>query len=313
MRAWTVIDATGKRALALTTPDGLTIVGDVYGPQGQNLSDALLGVSQPAYQTPLASRPAPSAPAGSAPDALPFVDNNQSAAARDAGAVDDAPTATGTMPSTTATQSEAGISVLTGASPVPTLSAPETGSRPSSGSVTQADNLLKAETVDELLVQAATTAVWFPAAPAKPNAPVIYFLADPTCAHCARATEELAPQVRAGDIDLRIILSPILSRDAVYQAATLIQSDDPGRDFLAHALARFSSAGSQLEVLKPTEINPDVVRGLQRNVEWARTNGVQGVPFWIYDTAEGAKVDFGAVKPEMLEQAIAIPEMQAAQ
>lgn len=164
--------------------------------------------------------------------------------------------------------------------------------------------MAKAQTASEMFQQATDFSVWFSAGTPKPGAPAIYFIADPTCPYCAKAVDILAQKVKAGDIDLRVILAPIRSQQAVYEAASVLQSQNPGADFLSHELSKTTSNPSTLKVLAPAEINPDIVRGLQRNVEWIRANGVQGVPFWIYTTAEGGKVEFGEVKDDMLTSAL---------
>lgn len=164
--------------------------------------------------------------------------------------------------------------------------------------------MAKAQSSEELFLQATDNMAWFSAGTPKSGAPAIYMIVDPTCPHCAVAVDRLAQKVRAGDIDLRVILHPFRSQQAVYEAASILQSKTPGQDFMSHELSKTTSSPSSLKVLAPTEINPDVARGLQRNSEWVRANGVDGVPFWIYKTAEGAQVAFGEVREDMLTNAL---------
>ncbi|NKB80202.1 hypothetical protein HED50_24060 [Ochrobactrum oryzae] len=45
MNAWAVPTADGGQQIALTTPDGLTIYGRIVGPQGEDISAALLATT----------------------------------------------------------------------------------------------------------------------------------------------------------------------------------------------------------------------------------------------------------------------------
>ncbi len=275
MQSWIVSDGRQER-VAVTTPDGFTIVGDLIGPGGQDLSSALLaisGLSTPIPPTgpPLASNLSPS-PVPQPSDFVP--------------------------PPAAVPSASALLQASPAASPTVSPASPTVGATP------PPLTMAKAQTASEMFQQATDFSVWFSAGTPKPGAPAIYFIADPTCPYCAKAVDILAQKVKAGDIDLRVILAPIRSQQAVYEAASVLQSQNPGADFLSHELSKTTSNPSTLKVLAPAEINPDIVRGLQRNVEWIRANGVQGVPFWIYTTAEGGKVEFGEVKDDMLTSAL---------
>ena len=169
----------------------------------------------------------------------------------------------------------------------------------------------KATTLDELLDQATRMSVWFSAGNPKPNAPVVYMMADPTCPYCAQSVDKLASKIESGDIDLRVILAPIRNQDAVFQAASILQSQDPAGDFVTHERSQVGTTSSTLTMFDRTAINPDVVRGLQRNVAWGRLNGVKGVPFWIYQGPDGAKVRAGLLADDMLSEIEPLPKQPA--
>ena len=163
----------------------------------------------------------------------------------------------------------------------------------------------------ELLKQAGWFTAWFSAGRPKKGAPVLYFMADPTCVHCAASTEKLAARVEAGDIDLRVILAPILSKKAVYEAASIIQSKAPDTAFLDPREVVIGSTLSTLKVREPNEIEPDVVRALQRNVAWGRTNNVKGVPFWIYEGQSGPTIAAGRITDEIIGDVRPLPQTLA--
>ncbi|MBB4000102.1 thioredoxin fold domain-containing protein [Aureimonas pseudogalii] len=266
----------------MTTTEGFTVIGDVIGPGGQDLSSALLAISG------LAASAAPNLPPLQSSVAPPTT-SQQAALSLPQAALSPVPV----VPP-----------VVLEAAPVAPATSPVAQAAPTSAGATPPPlTMARAQTFDELFQQATDFSVWFSAGTPKPGAPAIYFVADPTCPHCAVAVDTLAQKVQAGDIDLRVILAPIRSQQAVYEAASMLQSKTPAADFMSHELSKTTSTPSSLKVLAPTDISPEIVRGLQRNVEWIRANGVQGVPFWIYTTAEGGKVEFGEVKDAMLKSA----------
>ncbi|WP_448329433.1 hypothetical protein [Sulfitobacter sp. M13] len=56
MQAWAIKDENGNPATALTTEDGLTIVGRIIGPQGEDITAALLAtVPDPNGKLPIAT------------------------------------------------------------------------------------------------------------------------------------------------------------------------------------------------------------------------------------------------------------------
>lgn len=289
LQSW-IVSEGGQQRVAVTTQDGFTVVGDVIGPQGQDISSALLalsGLSRPQTIPPnlqssqLTMPPAQPASPAAAPQAM-------------------APSPASPL------QLQTAAPALQPPAAVTPSSLASAASAAAPAGATPPIVMEKAQSLDQLLEQAIDVSAWFSAGTPKPGAPVIFFMADPTCPHCAVAVDMLKDKIQAGDIDLRVILAPIRSQQAVFEAASILQSATPGADFMNHELSKTTSTVSTFKVLQPSEIQPDVVRALQRNVEWMRGNGIQGVPFYIYNTAEGAKVEFGEVKDSMLAAAIPV-------
>lgn len=279
-----VTDAHGKSRLVFTTKDGMTIEGRMLAPDGRDLNAALLGRSRQSVagseQTQLSTHtPAVSSAVRPAPPSTP---KGVSSALMTPQSADTSPT----TPDGSAPQAKTAPMPATARVPV-------------------------AKTPAELLQQANDHAIWFSAGKPKPDAPVLYFLADPTCPYCAASTDKLAAKVKSGAIDLRIVLAPILSRQSVYQAASILQSKHPAEDFVSHELEEKGKGDSSLTVLSPKDINPDVVRGLQRNVAWARANNVRGVPFWIYRSRNGVKLAAGLVTDAIVDAATPLSDASA--
>ena len=296
LKSWIVTTKTGDRRIVFTTPDGLTLEGPLIDPDGRDIAAALLGVSPPAAAPQTSGSPSATSPGLSL------------LAAPSKRTADIAP-----LPPLP----DAAQSVATAEAPGTDLgsSADDAGhGEAGSGKAGKGDSDAKVPVLPaaidaaELLKQAGWFTAWFSAGKPKGGAPVLYFMADPTCVHCAASTEKLAPKVASGDIDLRVILAPILSRQAVYQAASIIQSDSPASTFLSHEKSMVGTTPSTLDVLDPKNIEPDVVRALQRNVAWGRTNNVKGVPFWIYEGVDGPTFAAGRVSDDIINAAKPLPQ-----
>ncbi len=268
LKSWIVTDQQGNRRLVFTTQDGMTLDGPLRDQQGRSLSDALLGTASPAA---IASTPSGAA---SATDQT----------ATESNVVEPPPTAQA----------------------APDDAAPQVATQEAAIASNAAPSIKPAASVDDLLAEAGRK-VWFSAGEAKPGAPVLYFMADPTCIHCAASTEKLAPYIESGDMDVRVILAPIRNSRAVFEAASLLQSQNIRSDFISHERAQVGSTSSSLQVLEPSQINADVVRGLQHNVAWGRANGVAGVPFWIYESPNGAKVAAGRITDAIIKDVRPLP------
>lgn len=156
-----------------------------------------------------------------------------------------------------------------------------------------------------LFQEAIDFSMWFPLGQPKPGAPTVYMIADPQCPHCANAISEVQPLITAGDIDLRIILVPVTSQDAFHVAMSILQSPNPPELFLQHETELLSSTGSPLKRIEPASYEASTVRGLARNLLWIRNNGIRSVPFWLYDTAQGAQYAPGGWDAQILQQATA--------
>ena len=297
LQSWIVEDRGGNRRMVFTTDDGMTLEGPLFDREGRDLTAALLG-SDAASAT--SSEPAQT----SGLPGLPPLPQLSTAAEPSEQTANTASSNPGT-PATAALPAPSSLST----------DAPDTttGNSAQTQQNTSEDVPVLAQASDagELLKQAGWFTAWFSAGKPKPDAPVLYFMADPTCIHCAASTDKLAPLVEAGDLDLRIILAPIRSNEAVYQAASIIQDPTPAATFVAHERAMMGSASSPLKVRDPQDIEPDVVRALQRNVAWGRTNNVQGVPFWIYHGQNGPAIAAGRVTDQIIQDVQALPREYA--
>ena len=326
LQSWVVENHAGERRIVYTTPDGMTLEGKLFNERGGDLTIALLRstLSDEASAEALTDnglakiKSWPKIAPGIAQAAALSEPSSDTTAASQPNEQSDKTSlkiAPGLPPAgelSNEPPDAAAMSLMPkAASAAPASESPTNDTASSSGQQASDDDvpvLPAAADASELLKQAGGFTAWFSAGKPKPGAPVLYFMADPTCVHCAASTEKLAPKVASGDIDLRVILAPILSRQAVYQAASIIQSDAPASTFLSHEKSMVGTTPSTLDVLDPKKIEPDVVRALQRNVAWGRTNNVKGVPFWIYEGSNGPTFAAGRVTDDIINAAKPLPQ-----
>lgn len=277
LTAWAVPTADGGQEIALTTPDGLTIYGRIVGPQGEDISGALLATT--ATVEPEASpfdppKPAPPAPQASIAQPQPI---------SPIPSAPQPPRPPAAPPALVQEQAQ---------NPAPPQQVASIGSE-------TVPNVPKAGSVDELMQQAQDFAMWFSVNKPKPGAPLVYLFVDPTCPHCAWSFEHLKPSIEDNSIDLRVIMAPILSAKSAQIAASIMHQEDIGAA-LRGQLASVIGSGAPAPKVDPNSFDPNVVKAMQRNVDWMRLNGVPGTPFYLYKTNEGAQFAFGALKDSQL-------------
>lgn len=319
LNAWAVPKAGGGQEIALTTPDGLTIYGRIVGPQGEDISGALLATTatvipeaspfdppQQQAANPQVSA-APSQPIPATPSAQPA----QQPVAQQAAPVP--PAAPVPAPQAQAQANEPAPVSQTPAPaspPVPAAQGQSPAPTPpkqvaSIGSET-VPNVPKAGSVDELMQQAQDFAMWFTVNKPKPGSPLVYAFVDPTCPHCAWSFEQLKNRIDDNSIDLRVIMAPILSPESAQIAASIMHQQDIG-SALRGQLASVIGTGTPAPKLDPKSFDQNVVAAMQRNVDWMRLNGVPGTPFYLYKTKDGTQFAFGGLKDTQLTGILPAP------
>ncbi len=126
------------------------------------------------------------------------------------------------------------------------------------------------------------------------DAPSVYAFIDPTCSYSARAITALSERVGAGQLQLRVVLAPVLSQRSAGLIAGILTSEKPPLTFFDHEVALAERGRSDLAPADFSALPPQVQAGIQRNFEMIRDYKIPGVPFFVYETAEGARVVSGA-------------------
>lgn len=245
MQAWAVEDQTGNLTTALTTQDGLTIIGRIIGPRGEDITAALLAT--------VPKR------------------------------TDDHIAAISPLPAATPTSPDPVNETIT--------SAPITAVEQPSAEI-QAG-------IDTIFSQAGAERIWFSAGTPKPEAPVVYMLTDPDCPHCQWTIDQMQGAILRGEIDLRIIFTPITGVSGFETSLSILHSDDISGTFMAHmtAVTRGTAAVTKMDTNQADKV---VIRGVADNINWMRANRMPGVPFFLYQTDQGARFAFSELPADIL-------------
>lgn len=308
MQAWAMMGENGDPVLALTTEDGLTIIGKVLGPQGEDISGALLATVP--IQNPNTNHLSSSMV--NAPARLPKPQQHTFVQGREAGTALGAPVpANEQTPSATrqAPEERARRSNEPFTSPQQTVSnsleshrVTSTGITPAAAAITAVD-VPSPETqadLNQLLDEATNQRLWFSAAKPQPDAPVVYMVADPDCPYCQSAIDAWRTQILSGHIDLRIIPAPITGPPALRTTLSILHSKDVAGTFMNHmtSKSRGTPAVTQMDA---RTADRDVVQSVGDNVAWMRRNGIGSVPFFLYKDAKGATFSLANLPTNILQ------------
>ena len=295
MQAWAVMDADGQPATVLTTPDGLTIVGQIIGPQGEDISAALLAtVPDPDVTLSMARTSVPQAP-GAAPVPAPQDAMNP---------IPDAQNAPGGGTSSVLRQLQRGLQAGTASEIAATRDA-EPPDPPPAGPATAALTGIDHPSadvqagLDAVFRQAGDERVWFSAGTPRPDAPVIYMLADPECPQCQWTIDQMQGAIASGAIDLRIIFAPVTGVEGFNTSLSILHSEDIPQTFMAHMTSK-SRGTSTVAQMDTTRADKSVIQGIVDNINWMRANRMPGVPFFLYQTDQGTQFAFSELPADAL-------------
>ncbi|WP_375263686.1 hypothetical protein [Palleronia sp.] len=135
---------------------------------------------------------------------------------------------------------------------------------------------------------------WFAVGDA--DAPVVYAYIDPTCPFCARAIDGMRAQVENGELQLRVILAPLVSARAPEVIAGILLHDDPVEGFLEHETSVRKHTTSPIKPRTFEELPAQVSSGIRKNYETVLKNRVPGVPFFAFATESGPQFVSGVPK-----------------
>ncbi len=311
MQAWAMMGKNGDPVLALTTEDGLTIIGKVLGPQGEDISGALLA-AVPRFAPQAVSTSPPDQP-GRPKLSFPLDSEPQTFVSNGLRQLDTTPKATVTTTDTPTSRSTS----LQNVNPVSNESAdrvsidpnadvtsqnegPDAAAGPAAVTAVDIPSPEIQAGLNKLLEEATSERMWFQAATPQSGAPVIYMLADPDCPHCQWSIDSMHSLILGGQIDLRIIPAPITGPPALRTTLSILHSKDVAGTFMNHmtSKSRGTPAVTQMDA---RTADRDVVQSVGDNVAWMRRNGIGSVPFFLYKDAKGATFSLANLPQNILQ------------
>ncbi|QWK81257.1 thioredoxin fold domain-containing protein [Ochrobactrum sp. BTU1] len=155
-------------------------------------------------------------------------------------------------------------------------------------------------TLAELRDQADSYSMWIQANRFKERAPVLYMLADPRCPFCAKSLVELKPYLDRGEIELRIIPTPVLSALSFQLAVSFVQDKNPGETFIKHSEDMLNGELERTP-LPVNQMDKNVIKAMTKNVKWFRKNRLNSVPFYLYKTDQGNQIFYGQISEEKIK------------
>lgn len=307
MQAWAIKDADGTPATALTTQDGLTIIGKIVGPQGEDISAALLATmpdpSATATVTPPRTFPQPGPPV-----VAPASQHSTTSPTQPSATMTPIPNTSPRQAIPSQTTSPALNRLQQVLQPAAAAAPPATSTAPDASEANVATAPITAieqpsanvqAGIDAIFEQAGDERIWFSAGTAKEGAPVVYMLADPECPHCQWTIDQMHSQIAGGEIDLRIIFAPITGVGGFNTSLSILHSQNIPETFMAHMTSktRGTTAVTQMDT---NQADKAVVQGIVDNINWMRANKMPGVPFFLYQTDQGAKFAFSELPTDIL-------------
>jgi hypothetical protein len=154
---------------------------------------------------------------------------------------------------------------------------------------------------DQLLIEMRHDAFWFGIG--NHEAPVVYAFIDPTCPYCSKAIVSLGDEVSEGRIQLRVALAPVVNRSAPGIITAILEHAEPPIAFMEHEYS-WASGRTDLTPGNWDDLPGQMRDGLLHNVDIMKKYEIPGVPFFIFDTADGARIINGVPTPDMVSTAI---------
>ncbi|MDA3858324.1 MAG: hypothetical protein PF480_08855 [Roseovarius sp.] len=153
--------------------------------------------------------------------------------------------------------------------------------------------------MDTIFEQAGDDRIWFSAGTPNPGAPVVYMLTDPECPHCQWTIDQMQGPIASGTIDLRIIFAPVTGVQGFNTSLSILHAQDISETFVAHMTSK-TRGTLAVDQMDTTQADKAVVQGIVDNINWMRANKMPGVPFFLYETDQGAQFAFSELPPDIL-------------
>lgn len=165
---------------------------------------------------------------------------------------------------------------------------PALGAAPGEASALETASEGDASDRAEELASAMADAFWISLG--NPSAPPVYMVLDPSCPYCAKAVANLQSDVEAGDIELRVLMAPIVSERAIPLVAGVLQAEHPAEALWNHELEYARNGASRLALAEFADLDPEMVAEIEENRRIFLDFELPGVPFFLWAEDGGVRM-----------------------
>jgi hypothetical protein len=141
----------------------------------------------------------------------------------------------------------------------------------------------------------------------RPGAPTVYAVIDPTCPFCARAMDRLKEDVESGNLDMRVILAPLISARAPDVIAGILNSENPALAFWQHELD-VAAGRPGVDAVTFSRLSEDYQSAIRANYDFISEKAIPGVPYFVFMTETGSEVFSGVPEAGAFSHALPLPE-----
>lgn len=145
-------------------------------------------------------------------------------------------------------------------------------------------------------------AFWFSVG--KRGAPTVYAIVDPDCPFCAKAMTNLKDEVELGKLQLRIVPVPVLGERSAGLIAAVLTDEEPPVAFWRHEIQMGAFGTSDLAPADFIALRPELRAAIKNNLALMSRLNIEGVPFFAFETSDGAEIHFGVPETSIFAGAL---------
>ena len=162
--------------------------------------------------------------------------------------------------------------------------------------------LLDATSEIQLLAEIRSDSFWFTLG--SRDAPPVYAFLDPGCPYCTKAVLRLRDEVEGGRVQLRVILVSGAGSRSSDLVAGVLEHRDPPAAFWRHMIAMGTFGSSDMEPGDFGSLNAELRSAVELNRALLKRARAPGVPFFLFDSANGVQTIVGVPEPGTFKNAL---------
>lgn len=128
------------------------------------------------------------------------------------------------------------------------------------------------------------------------GAPAVYMVLDPTCVHCARSFSNLQADIENGELELRVVMAPLLQERSIGLIAGIMMAENPAEALWNHELAYSRNGASRLQPGEFGELDKSTIADILANRKIAIDYEIPGTPFFAWSEDGKTRLSSGAAE-----------------